>query len=297
MHRAELLRFGVTRHDVRTEIEAGRWVSLGRHTVQAHTGEPTEAARLWRAVWESGSGALLDGPAALVAQGMTGFAVDIIDVSLPVGSTVRRVPGVRAQRRRALAPAFPVGVPRVRPEWAAIHAAQAARSDRAAALMLVLPIQQRLIDPRRLLEAWRSIRRSPRRVLIDGIIGDAVDGARSLGEVDFAALCRSRGLPPPKRQAVHQLPSGRAYLDAEWEAGLVVEIDGGHHGLALNPLDDAWRANEVVIEDRLVLRLPLLGLRLDAGRFMDQVARAHAVAAARHRSAAATRSAGSVMVA
>lgn len=286
MHRAELRRLGITRHDVRTEVAAGRWASLGRHTVQAHTGPPTAAAQLWRAVWESGSGAILDGPAALVAHGMTGFTLDVIDVSLPLGSTIRPLPGVRARRRRHVAPAFPVGVPRVRPEWATIHAAQGARSDRAAALLLVLPIQQRLVEPGRLLNAWHEIRRSPRRVLIDGIIGDAVDGARSLGEVDFARLCRARGLPPPKRQTVHHLPSGRAYLDAEWEVGLVVEIDGGHHGLALNSLDDAWRANEVVIEDRMVLRLPLLGLRVDATRFLDQIARAHQVAAARHRPAA-----------
>ena len=50
-------------------------------------------------------------------------------------------------------------------------------------------------------------------------------------------------------------PDGRVYLDVAWEdIGLVVEIDGGHHALALNPVDDALRQNEVTLGDDMVLR-------------------------------------------
>jgi len=50
-------------------------------------------------------------------------------------------------------------------------------------------------------------------------------------------------------------PGGRVYLDVAWEdVGLVVEIDGGQHALALNPVDDALRQNEVTLGDDLVLR-------------------------------------------
>ena len=48
----------------------------------------------------------------------------------------------------------------------------------------------------------------------------------SLGELDFARLCRERGLPEPTRQAVCKGPDGRVFLDVRWECGLVVEIDG-----------------------------------------------------------------------
>jgi very-short-patch-repair endonuclease len=69
---------------------------------------------------------------------------------------------------------------------------------------------------------------------------------------------------------------GRVYLDVAWEdIGLVVEIDGGHHALALNPVDDALRQNEVTLSADIVLRIPVLGLRLAPGPFMAQVARAH----------------------
>jgi len=69
---------------------------------------------------------------------------------------------------------------------------------------------------------------------------------------------------------------GRVYLDVAWEdIGLVVEIDGGHHSLALNPVDDALRQNEVTLSGDVVLRIPVLGLRLTPDAFMAQVARAH----------------------
>lgn len=72
-HRRDLRREGITRHDVRVEVDAGRWVSQGRHTLRILTVEHRPRADLWTAVWESGWGAVLDGAAALVAQGMTGI--------------------------------------------------------------------------------------------------------------------------------------------------------------------------------------------------------------------------------
>lgn len=73
-------------------------------------------------------------------------------------------------------------------------------------------------------------------------------------------------------------PRGRAYLDTFWEdIGLLVEIDGGHHALALSPVDDALRQNDLTLADAVVLRIPVLGLRLEREAFMDQVVRAHDV--------------------
>jgi very-short-patch-repair endonuclease len=73
---------------------------------------------------------------------------------------------------------------------------------------------------------------------------------------------------------VRRTANGRYRLDVEFESGLVVEIDGAHHGLGLNPVDDALRANEVTLGGSRVLRIPVLGLRLEPARFMAQVARA-----------------------
>lgn len=273
VHRDLLREAGIDRQAVRTELRARRWLAMGRHTLRVLSVPEEPEGQWWQAVWESGSGAALDGAAALLAQGMTGYTVDLIDVSIPRASTRHDVVGVRPHVRRHFPLTMSAGIPRVRPEFALIHAAQWARSDRQAALLICLPIQQRLVRPRSVMEAWATVTRSHRRGFIGPVIQDVCDGAHSLGELDFAGWCRRYGIPPPRRQSIRVLPSGRIYLDAEWD-GLVVEIDGGHHLLGLNPVDDALRANEVVLEGSRVLRLPVLGLRLEPDQFMGQVSRA-----------------------
>lgn len=185
---------------------------------------------------------------------------------------------MRVHRRREVGPVRGAGIPRTVPEWAAIRAAQWARSDRTAVLILCLVVQQRLVSPARLLEVWTTTRGGGRRGLLSLVVPDICDGAHSLGELDFGQFCRDRGLPPPSRQVVREGPRGRAYLDAFWEdIGLLVEIDGGHHALALSPVDDALRQNDLTLTDAVVLRIPVLGLRLEREAFMDQVVRAHDV--------------------
>lgn len=61
----------------------------------------------------------------------------------------------------------------------------------------------------------------------------------------------------------------------------MVEVDGGHHALALGPIDDALRQNDITLSDKVVLRVPVLGLRLTPDAFMDQVERAHKMLSAR----------------
>ncbi|KRE42354.1 hypothetical protein [Knoellia sp. Soil729] len=273
VHRADLRGLGVSRHEVRVEVEAERWVCVGRNTVRILAVGTGLRAPLWTAVWESGCGAVLDGAAALVAQGMKGFDLATIDVALPKSARVHPLSGVTPHLRRDLGPVMGSGLPRTRPENALIRAAQWARSDRQAALLVCLPVQQRLVRPADVLAAWAAVQRSPRRVLIGSVLRDVCDGAHSLGELDFAGWCRAYGLPPPRRQSVRVSPTGRVYLDVEWD-GLVVEIDGGHHLAGLNPMDDALRANEVVLDGTPVLRLPVLGLRLQPEAFMAQVRRA-----------------------
>lgn len=120
--------------------------------------------------------------------------------------------------------------------------------------------------------------RSTRRAFLDDVISDVTDGAQSLGELDFARMARRVGLPAPTRQAVRRGPHGRVYLDVSWDdVGLVVEIDGGHHALALNPIDDALRQSDRVVAGNRVLRIPVIGLRLASKEFLLQVRRMYGV--------------------
>ncbi len=274
VHRLALAEHGIDRHGVRSEIAAGRWFREGRHTVAIGSPELTALAQLWRAVWESGSGARLDGASALGAGGMTGFTPTAIDVSMPDRNRHHVVPGVRLHRVREPGPVVRAGIPRVAIELAMIHGAQWAVSDRQAALLICLAMQQRLTSAARLGLAWRGVLRSERRAFLDAVIADVTDGAHSLGELDFARMARQMGLPAPTRQAVRKGPGGRIYLDVCWdEVGLVVEIDGGHHALALNPIDDALRQNDRVVAGERMLRIPVIGLRLSPEKFLLQVRR------------------------
>ena len=119
------------------------------------------------------------------------------------------------------------GVPRARADVAAVHAAIWARSDKQAALVLTMAVQQRLTTPDRVGRALLRIRRDARRRFLQATALDLLDGVRSISEAEFAAECRRRGLPKPGRQVVRRGRDGRYYLDVCWEEwGVVVEIDG-----------------------------------------------------------------------
>ena len=107
------------------------------------------------------------------------------------------------------------------------------------------------------------------------VVNDLLDGARSLGELDVSRELRRRGMPAPDRQVLRKDKKNRYYLDLYWhEYGLVVEIDGIHHAWAQNIVGDALRQNSLVISGDVVLRLPLLGLRLQPDDFFDQIGEA-----------------------
>jgi hypothetical protein len=121
-----------------------------------------------------------------------------------------------------------------------------------------------------------------RRPFVVQIVQDIVDGAQSLGELDFARMCRRRGLPKPDRQFVVHTDSGRIYLDVRWlDLGLVVEIDGSGHRVGLALVDDNFRQNAISLTEDVVLRYGLLALRLHEAAVMDQVSLAHEILAGR----------------
>lgn len=279
LSRALLRDLGADRHVIRHAVASGRWRRIGDQTVAIHEGPLSTEGSHWRAVWETGLRiAALDGATALQRAGLTGFTTDGIHVSIPHGSDPGRIDGVVLHRviRRVPDEVVHNGIPRARPAVAAIRAAHWAASNRQAALVLAMPVQQRLVTPSQLREAAFAVRGRTRRAFIKQVVADIADGAHSLGELDFAAMCRVRGLPEPSRQVVRRGPRGRIYLDAGWEElGLAVEIDGAGHRAGLAVTDDLLRQNAVTIGGELVLRMDLLGLRIEGDAFMDQVCRAH----------------------
>lgn len=271
---ARLRTLGYDHGAVRREVDNDRWQRLGTHTVALHTGPLSPEALRWRAVWEVAEGvALVDGVSALQAAGLLGYSEDLVHVSVPRGARCPRVVGVRVHRvTRRPFESTGTGLPRARPEVAALRAAAWARSDRQAALILCMVVQQRLTTGDRLLAALETVRNRGRRPFVRRVLADVADGAQSLGELDFAAICRRHGVPAPDRQVVRRTRRGRVYLDARWWAsGVVVEIDGSGHRVGLAVSDDNLRQNEVTLGDDVVLRIDLVGLRVHEHQFMRQV--------------------------
>ncbi|MBM6404497.1 hypothetical protein JQN72_09610 [Phycicoccus sp. CSK15P-2] len=279
LSRSLLRSVGVDHRMVRREVAAERWALHGVQTVAMTTGPLGDLARRWRGVWEVAAGVTaVDGVTALQHAGMVGYDDEQVHVSVRHTTEVVPVEGVTIHKvaRRGGDEVVRAGLPRTRPAVAAVRAAHWAVSDRQAALLLAMPVQQRLCTGEQLVAAAREVRGRTRRALIPLLAGDIAGGSHSLGELDVVAACRRRGLPAPARQQVRHLPNGRAYLDMAWpEAKLAVEVDGAGHTWGLAPHDDALRQNAVLLGDELVLRVPVIGWRLTPDAYLDQICDAY----------------------
>ena len=285
--RPQIRRLGLTAAQLEAELHAGRWILLGRHTVAVAPPRPGDQVAWWLSVLEraprgatgSRPRAALAGLTALMAAGLSGIADDgLIHVAAPKSSHPAPAPaGVRVHetRRWRDEDVISAGIPRALPEVAAVQAALWARSEREAALLLVAAVQQRLATVDAIDSVAGRIRRDKRRVLIRSVLLEVAGGVHSLNELDFAALCRARGLPDPDRQVVVSSARGSSYLDVRWRRWrVVVEIDGIGHLEPSRWIDDSLRHNEIALSGDTVLRIPSLGLRLDPSRHLDAVERA-----------------------
>ncbi len=274
MSRDQLRGAGISDHEVLAHVHAGRWRPVHSQSIAVHTGPLPRLGDHWAAVFEAGPRGCLDGASALVAGGLEHFTEETVRVSVPRGVLVRRASGIeiRQTRRLRATDVMPSGIPRTRPQVAAVRAGLWARSDKQAALVVTMTVQQGLAPPERLGEEVMRVERDRRRLLLTSVITDLLGGVRSLGEHEFARMCRARGLPEPSRQVVRRGPGGRWYLDVCWERwGVVVEIDGIQHEWATNVVSDALRHNAITLDRAVVLRLPLLGLRVVPDEFFAQI--------------------------
>ncbi|MDO5635430.1 MAG: hypothetical protein Q4G34_11265 [Micrococcus sp.] len=271
--RACLLAAGLTDHDIRSELDRGVWQRAGVHTIVIDGLEPAGRGLFWRALWESGPRSVLDGPSALIDAGLKNWDEALVHVSVPHNATLRTVAGVRRHFLRKIGDS--VGsLRRTKSHIAAIRAAMWATTDRAAATILSMSLQQRLVAPGELLTTWQAQPSSPRSAFLNDVIGDLCDGAHSINELDVLRACRRRGLPRPTSQTVRRVGDGRYYLDLFWEGYAVhAEVQGAHHLQGLGAVDDATRANDLQMDqaDLISLQIPVLGWRSSPERFLDQI--------------------------
>ncbi len=272
--RRQLYALGVTRWEVRARVRTQAWTTIGDQSVQLHSGPRQPDGLLWAAVFQAGPRALLDGDSALVAAGLKRWQMGRIRVSVPRGARVRRTRDFNIRQTRRWDPDDTVGTgpPRTRVAVAAVRAGLWARSNREASLVLTMVVQQGLAHPAEIAGELLRIRRDKRRLLLHALVNDLLDGARALGELDVIRELRRRGIPRPDQQVMRKDGSSRYFLDMCWKGyGVVVEVDGIHHAWAENVVGDALRQNSLVMQGAVVLRLPLLGLRIAPDEFFQQI--------------------------
>ena len=263
---------GLTRAEVRAEIKARRWRRFGDQCVRTGPGDQTSL--WWRALFEVGPRAVLDGVTALQAAGLKTITDGVIHVAIPKSANPRLCRGVRVHETRRYREEDVIndGIPRMAPATASVHAALWARSNAQAALFLVAPVQQRLVSVPDLAEAVALVKRHPRRKLLRQLVADVDEGIESIGERDFARACKRRGFPKPTRQEMRRLPSGRVFYDVTWGQYRVrVELDGLQHLNVELAGQDALKQNAATIAGDRVLRIPFFAFRADPEPFLDQV--------------------------
>ncbi|WP_114907165.1 hypothetical protein [Ornithinimicrobium murale] len=271
----DLYALGLTYDQVMAEVSAGRWHRLGRRTIGLLGPGPSREASWAAAVWESGSGAVLDGASSLLMAGLRSWEESLVHVSVPRGTRTRPADGVRIHHQRRMGRTLTTDPPRSAPEVATLRAAGWASSDRQALTLVAMSVQQRLVPADRLLREWEAIQRHPRGALLSEAIPLVCDGAHALGELDFARVCRRRGLPEPSRQEVRHTSQGLVYLDVWFDRyGVHAEINGAQHYAGLGPVADARRRNDRTLASDLTLEIPVLGLLVDEAGFLAQVSQA-----------------------
>lgn len=228
----QLYAQGVTRSEVRANLRAGRWQRVGTQSMLTHSGPVADRSLMWSAVFEAGPRAFLDGESALLAAGLQHYRSERVRVSVPRGAKVRRVAGVDVRQTRRWAPDDVVGhgIPRAIPEIAAVRAALWAVTDKQAALLLTMTVQQGISTAELISREMLRVRRDRRRSFVHAGLLDLLGGARSIGELEFARECRVRGLPEPTRQVLRRTSRGRCYLDVLWEEWGVI-VDRRHPAL------------------------------------------------------------------
>ncbi|MCU1592082.1 MAG: hypothetical protein JWP11_3338 [Frankiales bacterium] len=270
--RRALYAAGVPRWLITREVRLGRWQTQGSQCVVLHNGPLPLRARWWVAVLEMGPSAALDGVTGMQAAGVAALTDDDVHVSVPRGARRRRLAGVvvHETRKHRAEDVVRVGIPRMPPHVAAVHAALWSRTERQALFMVTLVVQQRLATTSQLLEVLRRVRRSRWRKPVLAMLAELDAGIGSLNELDVARAMRARSLPEPDRQVVRRRSNGKEYLDARFtKYRIVLEIDGEQHELPWQQLIDLLRDLATATSDETPLRISVAAWHAGREQILD----------------------------
>ena len=269
----QLTELGVPRGVLRHRLATGHWMMRTEHVLSTTTGELDRHQQMWLGVLHAGNGALVGGLTAGEVHGLRNWHRDDVTVLVRDEWAFDPVPGIAFFRtRRPLGDLASSrnpwrGTPPVcQLEPAVLLWAGYKGSVRAGQGLLAAAVQQRLTEPERL-RRWigrlRPLRRARefRRVLVD-IEG----GAQSAAELDVRRMCRTFGLPLPRRQRPRRDRDGRwRFTDCEWllpdGRTVVLEVDGAFHLEFEQYAADVRRQRRLTTTSTIVVRCTSIELR------------------------------------
>ena len=248
---------GLSRRSVQRRVQSGQWRRCGRGVYFVDDRPFSDAARIRAAVWGHGSQAAASGLTAASWHGLTRFAPDIVEVTVPRDSHGRRHEGTRV-RRRELHRCDVIELKGMRVTSLSLTVVEAAAQRGGGAKLLDTALQQRHVD---LPGLWRTHLRNkgrtgaPRsRLLLQAAAG----GAHSVAERILHQLLRDAGIGGG--EANHRVGGYR--VDVGFAAQKVaIEVDG----FAFHSHPDAFqidrqRQNDLVLLGWQVLRFTWLDL-------------------------------------
>lgn len=253
---AHTRRAGLSHEAVRRRLQSGHWRRCARGVYFVDDRPFTDAARIRAAVWSYGELAVASGLAAAWWHGLTKFAPDVVEVTVPRNSHGRRRDGCRV-RRRDLASSDIVVYQRLRVTALHLTVVEAAARRRDGAKLMDAALQNR-VDLR---DLWRAHLRnkgrygSPRARLL---LQAAADGARSEAERLLVKLLRQAGITGWRTN----YPIGPYKADVAFpKLKIVLEADGwAFHSDQTAFQKDRQRQNYLALLGWQVLRFTWLDL-------------------------------------
>jgi hypothetical protein len=269
--RLQLRASGLTDDLIRAQLDALRWQSLNEVAICFHNGPLTVGQARWAVVLSAQDPAALCGLTVMAASGVTGFDTAAVHVLIVRGAKLLAVHGlevvVHESRRFSQQDVIGRLPPMTSLERATIDAAVWSPDSRAAARIVVAPIQQRKTTALRLLNELARTKRVRYRAGIAALLADLVGGAEALSEVEFLRWCRRHGFPVPDLQVRVDTLGRRRYLDAVFrraDGSLVyVEVDGGVHLSLTTRWLDTSKDNDAALAGQLALRFPSVAIYTD----------------------------------
>jgi very-short-patch-repair endonuclease len=263
-------RAGLSKHAVNRRVKAGNWLRCAPGVYFADDRPFTDSARVRATVWSYGHLAVASGLAAAWWHGLTRFAPDLIEVTVPRSSNGRCRAGSRL-RRRNLAPTDIVERNGLGVTALPLTVVEAAARRGGGAKLMDSALQRHV----ELAQLWRAHMRNKGRhgsPAARRLLQAASDGARSEAERLLVKLLRDNGITGWKTN----YPVGGYKVDVAFpKQKVAIETDGwAFHSSQEDFQNDRERQNKIALLGWQVLRFTWLDLTEYPQRVLTVIRRA-----------------------